>query len=77
MAKSPVTIRLEPEDNERLIKQAAKSGCTKIEYVFESLMAMLERAEQRPTPRAVLEAMPRRVGNGMVMPDGIVHDRWT
>ena len=68
---SSVTVRLSEETNDKLARAIAKIGCTKTEFVVEAIEWALEREGRKPTPLRVLQALPRRVGTGMVMPDGV------
>ena len=77
MAGSSVTIRVTEDVNARLVKAANKLGCTKTEFVLTALEIALEREEARHLPRAIAAAMPRRSGERVILPEGIVHNRQT
>ena len=72
---SSITIRVPDDVNARLLKAIEKLGCTKTEFVLVAVAYALEREEAKPMPAVVRAAMPRRVGNLMIMPEGIVHNR--
>lgn len=73
-----VSARISDDLNERLLKQVAKLNCTKTEFVLVAIETAIEREENasKHTPIAVLKAMPVRTPSGMVMPEGVVFDRW-
>ena len=75
MASTAITIRVPEATHERLIKAVGRARCTKTEWVLEALLWALEKDEEKPVPKAIAAAMPRRVGNKMMMPDGVVHNR--
>ena len=75
MASTAITIRVPESTHERLIKAVGRAECTKTEWVLEALLWALEKDEERPVPKAIQQAMPRRVGTKMYLPDGITHDR--
>lgn len=75
MASKSITFRLPEEVNERLERSVAKIGGTKSEWIVDAIEIALEREEQRPMPAAIARALPRRVGDRMIMPEGVVHTR--
>ena len=73
MAGSSITVRLPEDIKARLTKATAKLGCTTTEFAVAALEAALEREEARHVPRAIAAAMPRRSGDRVILPEGIVH----
>jgi hypothetical protein len=61
--------------NARLLKAVDKLGCSKTEFVLVALELALEREEAKHVPARVRAALPQRVGDLMIMPEGIVHGR--
>lgn len=66
-----VTIRVPDELANRVQSSIDKAGCTKTEWWIEAGTWACERDEAKPIPKAVLKAMPRRSGTGMIMPEGV------
>ena len=76
MAEShSLTVRLPEVINSRLNASVARAGCTKTDWVLEAIRWALERDEAPHVPRVVQAAMPRRVGDRILMPQGIVSNQ--
>ena len=70
---SALTVRLPDPVNDRLEESVARAGCTKTAWVLEAIRWALERDEARHVPAVVQNAMPRRIGDRVILPEGIVH----
>ena len=73
MASTAVTIRVPEQTNERLVKAIERAGCSKTEWILEAIEWALERDEVHHVPKAIMAAMPRRMGDRMSMPEGITY----
>ena len=74
MAEShSLTVRLPEVINSRLNASVARAGCTKTDWVLEAIRWALERDEAPHVPQVILDAMPRRIGTRVVMPEGVTH----
>ena len=76
MSSTAITIRVPEELHERLVKSVDRTGGTKTEWVLDAIEWALDRDEARATPKVIQAAMPRRIGDKVIMPEGIVHSRY-
>jgi hypothetical protein len=76
MADPSLTIRVPQPIGDRLNSAVNRAGCTKTEWVLEAIRYALERDEAPHVPAVIKAAMPRRIGNSMRMPEGIVLDQF-
>jgi hypothetical protein len=68
-----------PESIHQRVQAAAnRAGVDKSTFILCAVETMLEQVEQpdKPTPRVIADAMPRRVNGRMVLPEGRVFERF-
>jgi metal-responsive CopG/Arc/MetJ family transcriptional regulator len=80
MANSPVvTLRLEEIVLERVDEAVAKASeaigknVSRSAWITQAIILALEKEEAPHVPAKVKSALPRRMGNRMIMPEGITY----